>query len=91
MHPVQAVPVPVLPRGRVVLADGRDRPHPAVALAQPAARRGGPRQRQDLGVTTSVLVVLNDRLISTSPNASATRIRSGPTVNFPGLGDGSGS
>ena len=39
------------------------------------------------GVTTSVLVVLNDRLISTSPNVSATRTRSGPMVNLPLVSD----
>jgi hypothetical protein len=87
VHPVQPVSVLVLPRRRVVLADGRDRPHPAVALAEPAALRGGPGQRVILGVTTSVLLVLNDRLISTSPNESATRTRSGPMVNLPRLSD----
>ncbi len=35
------------------------------------------------GVTTSMLVVLNERLISTRPNMSATRTRSGPMVNLP--------
>ena len=40
-----------------------------------------------LGVTTSVLVVLNDRLISTRPNESATRTRSGPMVNLPRLSE----
>src|SRR5262249_59128520 len=47
VHPVQPVSVLVLPWCRVVLADGRDRPHPAVALAEPAALRGGPGQRVD--------------------------------------------
>ena len=36
---------------------------------------------------TSVLVVLNDRLISTRPNESATRTRSGPMVNLPRLSE----
>ena len=38
-------------------------------------------------LTTSVLLVLNDRLISTRPNASATRTRSGPMVNLPRLSE----
>ena len=53
-------------------------PSPSQLLAAVARGSG-----QILGVTTSVLVVPNDRLISTSPNASATRTRSGPMVNLP--------
>ena len=55
-------------------------PSPSPSQLLCAAARGSGKI---LGVTTSVLVVLNDRLISTSPNASATRTRSGPMVNLP--------
>ena len=55
-------------------------PSPSPSQLLRAAARGSGKI---FGVTTSVLVVLNDRLISTSPNASATRTRSGPMVNLP--------
>jgi hypothetical protein len=55
-------------------------PIEAAALTEPAARRVS---ATILGVTTSVLVAWNDLLVFTSPKASATRIRSGPTANLP--------
>ena len=55
-------------------------PSPSPSQLLSAAARGSGKI---FGVTTSVLVALNERLISTSPNASATRTRSGPMVNLP--------
>ena len=55
-------------------------PSPSPSQLLCASARGSDKI---LGVTTSVLVVLNDRLISTRPNASATRTLSGPRVNLP--------
>ena len=51
MHPVQAVAVLIDPRCGVVLADGRDRPHPAVTLAEPTALARGPGQENSTVLT----------------------------------------
>ena len=59
-------------------------PSPSPSQLLCALTRGSEKIR---GVTTSVLLVLNDRLISTRPNASATRTRSGPMVNLPRLSE----
>jgi hypothetical protein len=44
---------------------------------------GGRASGMIRGVTVSVFVDVNALVIATSPNESATRTRSGPTVYFP--------
>ena len=55
-------------------------PSPSPSQLRRSAARGS---EKIFGVTTSVFVASTDFVLSTSPNVSATWIRSGPTVNLP--------
>ena len=72
-------------RSRYRLACTRGLNRPRVAAGQAATVTA--RVENVSRLRTGVLLVLNDRLISTRPNASATRTRSGPMVNLPRLSE----
>ncbi len=93
VHPMQAVPVLIHLRGASSSPTAEIVRIPPSPLAEPAALGAAARGSGKIfGVTTSVLVVLNDRLISTSPNASATWTQERADGELaPGFRNGSGS
>ena len=80
-----AVSALIARRSRYRLSCARRLDPPRIPAGQPTTVTA--RVENVSRLRTGVLLVLNDRLISTRPNASATRTWSGPMVNLPRLSE----